>query len=71
MADCPLIENCPFFNDKMASMPTTSFLLKRRYCQTDHTTCARFMVYSTLGREKVPADLFPSDADKAKTIIGK
>jgi hypothetical protein len=71
MADCILIEKCIFFNDKMANVPTASFLMKKKYCQGDSSKCARFMVFSALGREKVPPDLFPNDEQKAKSIIEK
>lgn len=70
MSDCALIETCIFFNDKMASMPSMADLYKQRYCKTDHTVCARYMVFSTLGRENVPADLYPNDVERAKSIIG-
>lgn len=69
MADCSLINQCPFFNDKMESMPTMLTLLKWRYCKNRYTSCARYMVFSTFGREKVPLDLFPNDQNKAQSII--
>lgn len=69
MAECPLIEKCIFFNDKMASMPVTSNMLKRQYCEGDNTQCARYMVFSSMGREHVPGDLFPNDTKRAKEII--
>jgi hypothetical protein len=69
MANCALLEKCIFFNDKMASMPATSDMVKKRYCLKDHTACARYMVFSALGREKVPQDLFPNNVDRAKSVI--
>jgi hypothetical protein len=69
MADCTLLAKCIFFNDKMASMPTTSHLLKKKYCQGDNSTCARFMVFSALGREQVPPTLYPNDGAQAHKIL--
>jgi hypothetical protein len=69
MADCELIEKCIFFNDKMQGMPTTANNMKRRYCQGDSEICARHMVFASLGREKVPADLFPSNVERAQQIL--
>ena len=71
MVDCALIEKCIFFNDKMASMPSASNMMKRKYCKEDSAKCARFMVFSAMGREKVPTDLYPNDLPRAQTILGK
>ncbi len=70
MADCQLIETCIFFNDKMANMPDMANLYKQRYCRTDNSNCARFTVFSALGRENVPPDLYPNDISRAREIIG-
>ncbi|MCF8069502.1 MAG: hypothetical protein K9L30_13040 [Desulfobacterales bacterium] len=70
MADeCEVLSVCLFFNDKMANMPGSAAGFKRRYCQGDNSTCARYMVLKALGKEKVPGDLFPNQEDKAKKII--
>jgi len=69
MSDCEKLATCPFFLDKMANMPVTASLLKRRYCQGDNSTCARYMVFKALG--KAPADLFPNKPEEAKEIISK
>ncbi|SFM00831.1 hypothetical protein SAMN05421830_11173 [Desulfomicrobium norvegicum] len=69
MPDCELTTKCLFFNDKMANMPSTASMMKRKYCQGDFEQCARYIVCKALGRDKVPADLTPSQVDKAKQII--
>lgn len=69
MKDCELLEKCVFFNDKMANMPSTASVIKLRYCKEDSSGCARFLVCKMLGREKVPADLFPNQEDRARQII--
>ena len=69
MADCPLLSKCIFFNDKMANMPSVAEKIKERMCQGDNANCARFMVFSALGRERVPSDLFPRNVDRAKELI--
>jgi len=70
MADCELLDSCPFFNETMKSMPASAEQFKKNYCRGDNSICARFMVYKALGREKVPANLFPNQVDKAKDLIG-
>ncbi len=69
MPDCEMISKCLFFNDKMANMPSTANMLKKKYCKGDFTKCARYVVCKALGREKVPADLTPSQMDKAKLLL--
>ncbi len=69
MSDCPKLQNCPFFNDRMENMPGMSASLKRRYCRGAYDACARYMVYERLGPERVPIDLFPNEADRALILI--
>ncbi len=69
MADCERLSGCPFFNDKMANMPTMANLMKKKYCQGNKLYCARYTVFQKLGREKVPADLFPNQIERALEII--
>jgi len=67
--ECPSLRICPFFNNKMKDMPAAAELLKKRYCLGDNSQCARFMVASKLGKERVPADLFPGQTDRAREIL--
>jgi hypothetical protein len=72
MADCECLAKCPFFNDKMANMPSMADIMKHRYCHDDWDTCARYRVFKALGREHVPSDLFPNqvaDVDRVLTSI--
>ena len=69
MSDCELLAGCIFFNDKMADMPSTAEIIKIRYCRGDSSDCARFVVCKSIGREKVPQDLFPNQTDRARQII--
>jgi hypothetical protein len=69
MADCECLSGCPFFNDKMANMPAMANSYKRKYCRGNFEKCARYMVFKTLGKPKVPADLYPNQQEKAQQII--
>lgn len=69
MADCVCLSGCIFFNDKMQNMPSMAHIYKDRYCRGDNTECARYMVFKALGRENVPADLYPNDVARARDII--
>ena len=69
MANCECLEKCPFFNDKLEMMPNMSKVIKDKYCLTDNSRCARFIVFSKLGRDSVPKNLFPHQHDKVKSIL--
>ena len=69
MPDCEMIAKCIFFNDKMADKPGTAAMMKQKYCQGDNSGCARHMVCKSLGRERVPSDLYPIQVDRAKALI--
>ena len=71
MADCECLPGCVFFNDKMAKMPSTTDLFKKRYCKGDNINCARYMVFKALGKEKVPPYLYPNMVERAKGVILK
>jgi len=69
MADCECLPKCPFFNDKMQGVPAMISILKNKYCRGDNSICARYMVFKALGRERVPADLFPNQVERAQGLI--
>ena len=67
--DCELLKGCIFFNDKMKDMPAMSEIYKKQYCRGDKVSCARYMIFMKLGREKVPPDLFPNATERARAIL--
>lgn len=67
--ECECLPECPFFHDRMKHMPTTAEVLKQRYCRGDSGACARCLIVKALGREAVPADLFPHEVDRAQRLI--
>ncbi len=69
MPECKLLETCPFFNDKMPIDSGMGAMYKKKYCENDNTSCARYMVVEALGREKIPVDLFPNMIDRAEETI--
>lgn len=69
MPDCPALDICPFFNDKMADMPATTSVIKRKFCRGDYCRCARFMVSKALSNDKVPKNLYPNDTRRAEKIL--
>ena len=69
MALCECLEKCPFFHDKMDNMPAMANLIKNKFCKGDNTHCARFIVFKAKGSANVPSDLFPSQTERAKSLI--
>ena len=69
MADCECLEGCPFFNDMMTGKPATAEMYKKKFCVGDSSECARYMVFKAVGKESVPADLYPNQKDRANNII--
>ncbi|MCM8813151.1 MAG: hypothetical protein NC924_04355 [Candidatus Omnitrophica bacterium] len=69
MAECALLKGCLFFNDKMPIDSALGKLYKNRYCLKDNSQCARYMIASTIGREKVPTNLFPNMHEEAEKIL--
>jgi len=67
--DCPALATCPFFADRLQNMPSTSELLKQRYCRSNYERCARWVVREKLGKEKVPPDLFPHETARMRAIV--
>lgn len=71
MSECPNLGGCPFFNDRMNNMPSMSAVYKRNYCKSDFDSCARYMIATKLGKEKVPPNLYPNMKDEALRIISE
>ena len=71
MPDCELLKGCLFFNDKMPLEVGMGKIFKEKYCQGDNSICARYMVAKSVGREKVPQNLYPNMKDKANEIMKK
>jgi hypothetical protein len=69
MENCPSIEKCPFFNDRMSNMPGMANVYKAKYCKGKHSDCARWMVCQALGKDKVPGDLFPNQLERVSTLL--
>jgi hypothetical protein len=69
MSPCDLLDECPFFDAKMSHMPAMADMYRDRYCGGDSFSCARYQVFASLGRDAVPIDLFPNQADGARDVI--
>lgn len=66
---CENLEGCIFYNDKMDIESGLGKMYKQRYCEGDKTQCARYIIATNIGKQKVPADLYPNMHDRAKKIL--
>ena len=71
MAVCENLAKCPFYQGKMTMDDGIGAMYKRKYCEGDKNSCARYMVATTVGKEYVTESLYPNMADKAKKIIAE
>ena len=53
----------------MTDMPATAEMYKNNCCRGDNSSCAKYMVFEALDRDKVPAGLFPNQTGRANAII--
>ncbi len=67
--ECELLKTCPFYTDKMPIDHGLGALYKKRYCEGGKDKCARYLVFSKLGREHVPVDMYPNMWERAQAII--
>lgn len=69
--DCEYLDQCLFFNNKVPDMPSTTRVLKIRYCTGGgNRACARFIIGKKLGKEKIPEDLCPNQLDRLEELLG-
>lgn len=68
MAECELIDKCPFFNNNTGETEKIT-QMQEKYCKTNNLNCARYLVVTAIGSEAVPSDLAPDQKTKAYEII--
>ena len=71
MAVCEKLEKCPFYQGKMSMDSGIGSMYKQKYCEGDKTTCARYMVATTVGPDFVTMNLYPNMTEQAKKIIAE
>lgn len=82
MADCKRIEQCTFFVERMAAMPSIAEMYRKRLCRGNHAECARYMLYHFLDERNFTVDdsllgkinellptLFPNETIRVERLI--
>ena len=71
MAKCEKLEKCPFYQGKMSMDSGLGAMYKKKYCEGDKTTCARYIVATQLGAEYVTSSLYPNMNDVANKLLAE
>ncbi len=66
---CENLKGCIFYNDKMDIESGLGQLYKRKYCEGDKALCARYIIANEIGKQNVPADLYPNMHERAEKIL--
>lgn len=71
MGTCEKLAKCPFYQGKMSMETGLGSLYKQRYCESDKTKCARYMIATQLGPEFVNNNIYPNMVDLANKMIAE
>jgi hypothetical protein len=63
MPRCEYTETCPLFIAEVGYSPEFSEAMKRSFCLSDSSRCARLLAIAVVGRENVPAEMLPTDEE--------
>jgi len=68
---CPFLSGCPVFNVNMRAFPVGAEVMNDQYCRGEYARCARYLIATQLGREKMPSMLFPNQMDRAQKVLAE
>ena len=71
MATCEKLPKCPFYQGKMDINTGLGSMYKKKYCEGDKTTCARYIIATQLGAEFVTNNIFPNMNDLAEKMLAE
>ena len=71
MAVCEKLSKCPFYQGQMSMESGLGSMYKKKYCEGDKTTCARYMIATKLGPQYVTTSIYPNMTDLAKKMIAE
>ena len=71
MATCEKLSKCPFYQGKMDVNSGLGSMYKKKYCEGDKTTCARYIISTQLGSEFVTNNIYPNMNDLAEKMLAE
>ena len=69
MPECKFLDSCRMMAELLNIAPELTKEYRENFCEGDCSRCARHMVAIALGPDKVPLDLFPTEASRASEVI--
>ncbi len=71
MATCEKLAKCPFYQGQMSMDSGLGSMYKKKYCEGDKLSCARYMIATKLGPEYVTNMIYPNMLDVAKKLLAQ
>ena len=71
MATCEKLAKCPFYQGQMKMDSGIGSMYKKKYCEGDKNSCARYIVATKLGPQFVTNNLYPNMMDAAKRLFAE
>ncbi len=71
MAQCEKLEKCPFYQGYMDMEVGLGAMYKKKYCESDKMSCARYQIVTALGPEFVNNSIYPNMNALANKLIAE
>ena len=71
METCEKLAKCPFYQGQMKMDSGLGGMYKKKYCEGDKTTCARYIIATKLGPEFVTNNIYPNMNDLADKMLAE
>ncbi len=68
---CENMSDCPFYQGREHLSRNIDKLYRMKYCMNNKANCARYMLATAIGKEKVPRSLYPNMNKMAKLLISE
>ena len=69
MATCEKLSKCPFYQGKMDINSGLGAMYKKKYCEGDKDSCARYIISTKLGPDFVTPNIYPNMNDLANKML--
>lgn len=66
---CKCLQGCLFSNDNMKDTEGLGAMYKTKYCLSDNSNCARYMVFKKPCKPAVPVNMYPNMYKRTKIIL--
>lgn len=71
MGTCEKLSKCPFYQGQMDINSGLGNMYRKKYCEGDKNTCARYIVATQLEPDYVTNHLYPNMNDMAEKLLAE